>query len=148
MQSRLGNSLVEIVFKSNYMKSSTALKSIQESTTLKAILPRNDKLCLSTMNGYLIISKQDISVLRADNSYCCISYAGKSILCSVTLKEISSRVHLSNFVKVHRSYIINMYQVTSINAACTQLTMEDGQKIPISRSQKKEFKSVLFSFFD
>ncbi len=130
------------------MKSSTALKSINESTSLKAILPKKDKLCLSTMNGHLIISKQEISVMKADDSYCHISYAGKSILCSITLKEISSRMHLLNFVKVHRSYVINIYKVVSINAACTQLTMEDGQEIPISRSHKKEFKYLLSSFFD
>ena len=47
------------------------------------------------------------------------------------------------FFKCHRSYLINLFQVSSYSSK--EVTMQQGDRIPISRGCHKEFESAYFS---
>ena len=129
------------------MKIST-LEQSSQYRTLKTLFPIKEKLCLSTLKGQIIIRKQDISFLEADNNYCTIHYNEKKLVCSQTLKILASRIHFTNFIRVHRSYVINFDKIQFINNTYTTIIMENGIKIPISRAHKQEVKSLMLLKFD
>lgn len=115
---------------------------------LKSLKPLKKKLCISTMEGQNIIYKQDIYYLKADNNYCIIHYNDKKLVCSLTLKVLSARLYYTNFIRVHRSFVINFDKIRFINSAYTSIIMEDGIIIPISRSYKQAVKSQIEMSFD
>lgn len=51
-----------------------------------------------------------------------------------TLKEVAKKLSKYNFVKTHRSYIVNIKMVEVFKS--DNLLMSDGSSIPISRTQK------------
>ncbi|MDD6042290.1 MAG: LytTR family DNA-binding domain-containing protein [Eubacteriaceae bacterium] len=53
-----------------------------------------------------------------------------------SLKKIDSQLS-TDFIRVHNSYIVNMKYVKSVFAH--EIEMEDGARIPLSRSHKKDF---------
>jgi DNA-binding LytR/AlgR family response regulator len=51
-----------------------------------------------------------------------------------TLKEVAKKLSKYNFVKTHRSYLVNIKMVEIFKSDC--LIMAGGTSIPISRTQK------------
>ena len=49
-----------------------------------------------------------------------------------------------NFIKCHRSYIINLFRVDSYTS--NAITMRSGNNIPLSRSYSTEFKETYFQY--
>lgn len=116
---------------------------------LKPLGNYNEKLCINTQNAKLIITKSEISYLKADSNYCKIQLLdGRSIVCCKTLKEINCRIANPNFIKVHQSYVVNMDRIASLNSSYSQLTLTNGAEIPISRAQKSIVREVIHHMFD
>ncbi len=107
------------------------------------------KMTIVQQKGTSIISKADIDFLKADNNYCEIHLSsGKVILCSKTLKHMSQKLRQPNFIKVHQSHVINVDKISHINASFSELQMERGAQIPISRSSKAGLKEMMKLRFD
>ena len=111
--------------------------------------PHRKKMTIVQQKGTSIISKADIDYLKADNNYCEIHLCGgKVMLCSKTLKHMSQKLRQANFIKVHQSHVINIDKVNHIDSSYTELKMESGAQIPISRSCKSSLKEMVKVRFD
>lgn len=115
---------------------------------VKTLNPIKDKMCISTSEGYIVIEKNLISHIKADGSYCVIVSDESKLTCSQTLGEITPRIRLNNFIRVHRSYFINLHKVQSFSSCLTSLTMENGTIIPIARSNKNLIKEKIELMYD
>jgi two-component system LytT family response regulator len=107
-----------------------------------------EKLCISTHEGFEMIKKHEITFLEAASNYCVIHYSNKKVVCSKTLAEVTSRISLANFFRVHRSYVINLDHIQSINKGLLSITMENGSEIPISRTNRKAIKEKIALLYD
>lgn len=58
-----------------------------------------------------------------------------------TFSEIMSQISESDFIQVHRSYIINYNQIRLIKYE--EIIMSNGDSIPISRNKRKEVRETL-----
>jgi two-component system, LytTR family, response regulator len=70
---------------------------------------------------------------------------GKQYKTSVTLKELQLRLP-DIFIRIHRSYIINIYFIQTIYRDITSnfiVKMKDGTELPISQSYVNEIRKVL-----
>lgn len=99
------------------------------------------------MNTYnhLFVKKKDYFVklkfseikwIEASGSYSTIYLtSGQSITLASNLSEISSKISDSNFIRVHRSYLINIEYVDAFigNTICIGTA-----RIPISKQHKKD----------
>ena len=127
------------------------VKPIYQNNSDRTLMlnPHRKKMAIVQQKGTSIISKEDIDYLKADNNYCEIHLSGgKVILCSKTLKHMSQRLNHPNFIKVHQSHIINIEKVKHIISTFSELLMESGAKIPISRSCKSGLKEMMKVRFD
>ena len=64
----------------------------------------------------------------------------KSILSLMSLKQLEEDLPFGNFVRVHRSYIINVDKISSINK---NRIIIDKKQIPIGETYKKQFMNLI-----
>lgn len=62
-----------------------------------------------------------------------------------SLKNIETQLSKSNFVRIHRSYLINLKKVKTFNKA--EIIMQNNEKVPISKYKEKEFKQAYTHFW-
>jgi two-component system LytT family response regulator len=93
-----------------------------------------------------IIPVQDIFYLEAADDFVKIYTAEGSFLKNKTMSFFEQTLDIQHFVRTHRSYIINVQQVTRIdvNEKDSHLALlKMGAKIPVSRSGYAKLKTVL-----
>lgn len=70
---------------------------------------------------------------------------GEQYKTSVTLKELQTRLP-STFIRIHRSYIINIYYIKRITRDITSnflVQLKDGTELPVSQSYINQLRTVL-----
>ena len=112
-----------------------ALFNAKGRSQKEAILEVND----GTQNFRIPV--KDIKYIQADHIYVKINVEGeKPILQRCPLREILDRLPSERFVQTHRSFAINLEQVSRWD---NQHIYVDENLIPISRSRKKEVYEML-----
>lgn len=82
----------------------------------------------------------DIMYCQAEGNYCHIYTDNKKkYTCSKTLKYFETQIKSRNFLRVHRSYLVNMKFLTSFFKDDHCIELENGMLIPVSRSGTKHF---------
>ena len=111
---------------------------------LSAESPKDRKLVLNTMEAAHIISVKDIIFCQSEGNYTRIFLENeKQILTSRTLKEYETQLAGSGFMRVHKSYVINLDQLSTFNKKEGGfLEMKDGTRIPLAVRKKEEFLKV------
>ncbi len=85
--------------------------------------------------GELIkIKKSDIIYIEAYDNYAKLICNEKKYLLSFTLKKVAEKLNDKSFIRIHRSYIIN---VTKIDSLCDGYVFVNHKKIPIGKSYKE-----------
>ena len=95
---------------------------------------KNHFLTIRFEGRILRVDEQNIVYLKAFDNYCYIVTTSETYLVPHTLKYIEEQIQSkSQFVKCHRSYIVNLGHVIGLEKNKLQLRKEN---IPISNSQK------------
>lgn len=92
------------------------------------------------MNGMNHFIKENaISYVEGYGKYCIIHFVDKRerLECHETLASVESRLPFNHFYRCHKSFLVNLKYVASYNR--TDLILENGESILISRNQYKEF---------
>lgn len=82
----------------------------------------------------------DILYIESRKEYISIVTKEKSFLTKFQLGEIEAQLEKSNFIRIHRSFIISRKKISAFNAAEVEI---NGEQIPIGRSYKELVISVL-----
>ncbi|PRY84317.1 LytR/AlgR family response regulator transcription factor [Mongoliibacter ruber] len=91
-----------------------------------------DSLFIRT-NGMLVKLKlEDIIYLEADANYTKVNTKDKKFVIRSTLKELESKLDPNRFVRIHKSFLINLAEIEGIQAESVHIV---GKEIPISRNQ-------------
>ncbi|GAA4322783.1 hypothetical protein GCM10023149_23330 [Mucilaginibacter gynuensis] len=108
----------------------------------------NESIFVKDVQGYKKIMIADILYLKADGSYCKLSYRGskkndekaiEDIMFSENLSYLEEKlVFAKNLVRVHRSFIINVNSVKRIQE--NRLWIEDIE-IPVGKTYKNEIRN-------
>jgi len=86
----------------------------------------------------------DIVYCRSRNNSTTIMLKGYSTCTtSKTLKDIESNLQSCHFLRVHRSYLVNLMHVEGISGSFSWLHMKDGHTIPVSRWKRNHVKESL-----
>jgi two-component system, LytTR family, response regulator len=96
------------------------------------------KLALAGINDVKYVELDDIIRLQAESNYTHIILAGKKLFVSAkTLKEYDEILQGHQFVRVHKSHLINPRHIEKYNKSGL-LHMSDGSTIEVAR-RRKEF---------
>jgi two-component system, LytTR family, response regulator len=111
-------------------------------TNLLGNLKRTDntsfKLALSTMEGVHFFKPEQIIRLDGENNYTRFFFTDqRPLLVSRTLKEYEEILNEHNFLRVHKSHLVNKAFVKHIDKEGL-LWLTDGSHIAVSRRKKEE----------
>lgn len=105
-------------------------KVLEKTTEVKAAVETNKNLYIKEKGKLIRLDIDDILYFENVRDYVCIKTTKHTYTIVSTLKEIVEKLPKSTFLKVHRSYIINLNKIVDIDN--TSLVI-NGKVIPISR---------------
>lgn len=112
----------------------------------KKFLELQRHIVLKTSDGHLFVDLKDIVCLKADNNACYIvRQNSRPILVIKTLKAMEE-ILPNNFIRVHKSYIINKNYVYKLSTTKKIISIQCGDEledIPIGNSYLDAVRSVL-----
>lgn len=91
----------------------------------------------------------EISHLEAISNYTMFYFKnGKKLLVSRTMKDFLAKLDEEMFVRVHKSFAINLHFLTQYDVKEEMFVqLNDGKKIAISRRKKKDFLEKTRNYF-
>lgn len=125
------------------------LKASQRVDSLLEILNgrnKNKRFAVPTMEGLIMVDSETILYCESDSAYCKIYFvnSGKPLIISKTLKDVEEVLQGSDFCRIHNSYLINMKSVQSyIRGEGGEVVLNNGTHLPVSRTKKQDFLSLL-----
>jgi PAS domain S-box-containing protein len=97
-----------------------------------------------TQGNILLNARKDIVYLKGAKDYTeIVTSSGKQYLCNGSLGSWEKRLFSQGFIRVHRSYIVNMETIHSWQHSGNViiLNMRDGEQITVSRGYRAYFLS-------
>lgn len=97
---------------------------------------RPERFLVRKLGRDFLISTREIEWLQASGNYVNLHLRGRDYPMRTTMAAIEVRLDPSCFVRVHRSYVVNLDYLTEIEPLDTgeaRLTLRGGEKIPCSR---------------
>ncbi|PKQ44273.1 LytR/AlgR family response regulator transcription factor [Confluentibacter flavum] len=83
---------------------------------------------------------KDILYIEAERNYCRIHSTDKQYLLVMTLKDMDEKLPQKHFIRVHRSFIVNLSQIDEV---ATSHIIIDKKAIPVSKALKEELLNRL-----
>lgn len=84
-----------------------------------------------------VLTLEDVDYIEAQADYVAFHQGGRDHLKKQTLSELETQLDGRQFVRVHRSFIVNLRRVQALERTQTlgyAVRMENGKPIPVSRS--------------
>lgn len=91
-----------------------------------------------------IIKAKDILYLEGNGKYCIIRTVNETYNSSKTLAQVHDLLPQHCFYRCHKSYVVNLYSISSFDQGVATLT--NGENARIGRSKIAEFKRVYKQF--
>lgn len=122
------------------------LKPIEEKKLIEVI-----KKCLfELMHSYEVslesgeaFESDQIFFITSVKNYTWIHFRYKKVKIRRTLKEWDQELEQYDFVRVHKSYLVNMQKIERIKG---KIELKNGEQIPIGRTYKKDVKRIYRQF--
>lgn len=130
-----------------------SLSSIQSATVVPhfpSSYQRNtQRIALPYLNRTVFISVDDILCLQGEGNYTFLHTRDrKKFLVSKTLKEFEKTLDTAMFLRIHKSYIVNLaYVQRNIFNRERQVQLADGREVAISRRRMKDISQRLVQYW-
>ena len=111
---------------------------VQQPTALTT--PDAEFLFIKAEDKLIKLKKDDILFLESMRDYVKFVTAGKSYVTYSTLKNMEEKLIGQTFLKVHRSYIVNITKIDDIRGNTIYLL---GNQIPIGKGHREELATRL-----
>lgn len=95
---------------------------------------------IKTQKSYSKIHYNDILYIEAERAYCNIHTLNNAYTQSISMGAVAEQLNPERFVKIHRSYIVNIRKITEFNSA--EVTVV-GRKLPVSDQHRSELMTRL-----
>lgn len=112
---------------------------------INTVAPFQTTLTVAEGSKRINIEVSNILYFSAYPPYITIYYNNKKYLYSDTLKSISTKINSADFMRIHKSTIINIRLVQSYTSRLNgdyDVTMRDGTELRLSRNYAASFKAA------
>ncbi|GAB3941188.1 hypothetical protein GCM10028805_04030 [Spirosoma harenae] len=109
----------------------------------------SQRIALPYLNRTIFISVDDILCLQGEGNYTFLHTRDrKRFLVSKTLKEFEKTLDVTMFLRIHKSYIVNLaYVQRNIFNRDRQIRLADGREVAISRRRMKDISQQLAQYW-
>lgn len=102
------------------------------------------KIVLSTAEKIHVVELDNIIRCESDNYYTHFYFQdGGHLLVSKTLKDVESLLQEGNFIRPHKSHLINIRFIQNFNRDENTISLKDGNRIPVSRRKKEKILEII-----
>lgn len=104
---------------------------------------RPERFLVRKLGKEFLINAREIEWLQASGNYVNLHVRGRDYPLRTTMAGIEDRVDPSRFVRVHRSYMVNLDYLAEIEPLDTgdaRLSLRDGARIPCSRRYRAQLR--------
>jgi two-component system LytT family response regulator len=87
-----------------------------------------------------------VDYVQAQDDYVCIHTEGRELLKEQTLGDLEAALDPSRFVRIHRSYLLNIDRLARVEPASKDSRMavlKDGTELPVSRAGYQRLEQLL-----
>jgi LytTR family transcriptional regulator, CO-responsive transcriptional regulator RcoM len=104
------------------------------------------KVPVSMKDRVVLLDVDQVAFLRAEGHYSHVHTATKRFFCNLPLSQLETRLP-DRFVRVHRSYIVNIARASGVSNRDNQLMIaiegEPAHEIPVSRNNAPRLRELL-----
>ncbi|SFZ93971.1 DNA-binding response regulator, LytR/AlgR family [Flaviramulus basaltis] len=122
----------------NRVKSEKEKENIAGEKTYPFIL--SDSIFVRHLEKMVRVDIKDILYIEAERNYCRIYCKLKEYLLVMTLKDLDEKLPQKHFIRVHRSFIVNISQIDEV---ATSHIVIAKKAIPVSKTLKEELLNRL-----
>nr|WP_321225462.1 LytTR family DNA-binding domain-containing protein [uncultured Psychroserpens sp.] len=117
--------------------------ALQDQVLVPKMTTVNGKITIPQQDGFEVLQTADIMYCKADDNYTEIYLNNnKKKLVSKTLKYFEDALTETGFARVHKSYLVNVNEVTKyIKGKGGSVVLSNGKEIMVSASKKSDLLS-------
>lgn len=107
-------------------------------------IERPERFLVRKLNREFLVAARDVEWLQASGNYVNLHVAGHDYPLRSTIAGIESKLDPGRFVCIHRSYIVNVDRIASIeplDSGDARLHLKDGATLPCSRRYRDALKT-------
>ncbi|MBV8207102.1 MAG: response regulator transcription factor, partial [Acidobacteria bacterium] len=107
------------------------------------------RLVIVSNGGHLILDVSEVEWIEGEDYYAAIHSGRKRHLIRESLTSLEARLDPSQFVRIHRSAIVNLAHVREIKSSMvglTSLALRDGTELPLSRRRRAQVAAAIRRF--
>lgn len=101
-----------------------------------------DGVFVKANKKYKKLKFSEINYIKAEGNYCSIFTDEGRLTIRNSLKRFFDRMPQAKFIRIHRSYILNIDAIKSVEFASNKIFLDNGE-LPIGRNYKNEIKKSL-----
>jgi two-component system, LytTR family, response regulator len=107
------------------------------------------KLCIPSTKGFEVIEIQNIIYIEADSNYSNFHLLNKHLICaSKPIHEYASLLEDCNFIRIHKSFVINLDHVTNyVRGEGGSIVLTGGKEVEVSRRKKELLMQRMKEYF-
>jgi two-component system LytT family response regulator len=93
-----------------------------------------------------VIPVGELDYAEAQDDYVSLRSKGKEYLKQLTLQELEDGLDKGRFVRIHRSYVLNLDQLARLDtegADSRVAVLKDGSRLPVSRAGYQRLRALL-----
>ena len=123
---------------------STAPAALVTETRAPGTKP--DRVLIRDRTEVHVIPVTKIDYVEAQDDYVCYRAEGKRLLKQQTLADVEAVLEASRFVRIHRSYILNVDRLAKIELYAKDshaAILRDGTRLPVSRSGYSRLNALI-----
>ena len=121
--------------------------SVRYETLVNNLKHNNKRIVIRTKSSMYVFDIKDIIHCQSDRNYTYFYLSdGRKVFTSRTLKDYEDVLCLPDFIRCHRSHIININYLERYDRGDGgKIVMKDGTEIPLSRLSRERFLEILDS---
>jgi len=111
-------------------------------------IDRPDRFLVRKLGRDFLVATADIEWAQASGNYVNLRVRGRDYPLRSTLAALEARLDPALFVRTHRSYLVRLAQITSIeplDAGDARVHMADGTVLPCSRRYREALRATALS---
>ncbi|TRO66981.1 LytR/AlgR family response regulator transcription factor [Christiangramia sabulilitoris] len=102
------------------------------------------KIAFPTVEGFELIHSNQILYCKAESNYCCIKKIdGITRTATKTLKYVEEILPAGAFIRIHKSFVINLNFVVRYHKANKEVELTNGEKLPVSFRKEEDFLNAI-----
>lgn len=100
--------------------------------------PQKLKLCIHSVKGFEVLDIKDIMYCEAHGNYTNFHFTNRSMICaSKPIHEYEALLEDSQFIRVHKSYLVNIEYIKEyVRGEGGSVILTGGQQVEVSRRKK------------